>query len=318
MSQPTIPVAFLGPRGTFTEEALWAFAPLIGGVKPISVDSPFEALDAVRTGAAEYAVVAIENSVDGSVTSTSDALVEYPGAQIYREVELPISFAIMVRPGTDLEELADLRAPRLSTHPVAYSQVKRWVKEHVPNAAFQPASSNAAAAQAVADGDADVAAAPLRTAEMLGLDVVASEVADVAGAHTRFVLVGKAGTPTPRTGDDRTSVVFQLPNEPGTLVGALQEFAYRGVDLSRIESRPTREEANTYNFYVDLVGHIDDMPVAEALRSLWLRSTQISFLGSWPRANGGARDHRDADFTPEQIEKAADWVAAAREGRAGN
>ncbi|MBG6122825.1 prephenate dehydratase [Corynebacterium aquatimens] len=314
MSEPTKTVAFLGPRGTFTEEALWAFAPYIDGeIKPQSVDSPFEALDAVHTGKADYAVVAIENSVDGSVTTTADALIEAPSAQIYREVELPITFAIMVRPGTDLKELADLRAPRLSTHPVAYSQVKQWMRANVPGAAFQPASSNAAAAQAVADGDADVAAAPLRAADMFGLDVVARDVADIAGARTRFVLVGPSGRPTPRTGEDRTSVIFQLPNEPGTLVGALQEFAYRGVDLSRIESRPTRVEANTYNFYVDLVGHIDDVPVAEALRSLWLRSTEISFLGSWPRF-GSERATREDAFTSEHIEQATKWVTAAREG----
>lgn len=308
MSQAT--VAYLGPAGTFTEEALWQFAPHLGDVAPLPVDSPSEALAAVRSGEAQWAVVAIENSVDGSVTSTSDAFTEADGAMIYREVELPISFAMMVRPGF---ALADAR--RFSTHPVAHRQVRRWLDSHLPEVEFVAASSNAAAAQAVAEGTADVAAAPRRAAELFGLEVVADGIADMAQARTRFVLAGPTGVPTPRTGDDRTSVVFQLPNEPGTLVGALQEFAYRGVDLTRIESRPTRETANTYNFYVDLVGHIDDVPVAEALRSLWLRASKIAFLGSWPRAAGDERegDERGA-VDPDRLHDAEEWVRSAREG----
>ena len=128
--------------------------------------------------------------------------------------------------------------------------------------------------------------------------------------------------PTPRTGDDRTSVVFQLPNEAGTLVGALHEFAYRGVDLTRIESRPTREEANTYNFYVDLVGHIDDIPLAEALRSLWLRASRVTFLGSWPRYRSEDSELvplvPSAMMDPARLAQAEDWVRAARTGELGD
>ena len=303
----TTTVAYLGPAGTFTEEALWLFRDHIEGeITPLPVDSPSEALNAVREGRAQYAVVAIENSVDGAVTSTSDAFVEGGGVMIYREVELPISFAIMTRPGLPLRE-----ATRFSTHPVAHRQVRRWLEDNLPGAEFTAASSNAAAAKAVAEGEADAAAAPRRAADLFGLDVHAEGIADMSGARTRFVLAGPTGVPTKRTGNDRTSVVFQLPNEPGTLVGALQEFAYRGVDLTRIESRPTRETANTYNFYVDLVGHIDDVPVAEALRSLWLRATTIAFLGSWPRFDGGG-DERIVDA--QRLEQAEQWVRAAREG----
>ncbi|SIS48825.1 prephenate dehydratase [Corynebacterium appendicis CIP 107643] len=303
----TTSVAYLGPAGTFTEEALWLFRDHISGeIEPLPVDSPSEALNAVREGRAQYAVVAIENSVDGAVTSTSDAFVEGGGVMIYREVELPISFAVMTRPGFSLSD-----AQRFSTHPVAHRQVRRWLEENLPGVPFSAASSNAAAAKAVAEGEADVAAAPRRAADLFGLDVHAEGIADLREARTRFVLAGPVGVPTKRTGNDRTSVVFQLPNEPGTLVGALQEFAYRGVDLTRIESRPTREAANTYNFYVDLVGHIDDVPVAEALRSLWLRASTIAFLGSWPRFDGGGED-RIVD--PQRLEQAEQWVRAAREG----
>ena len=130
------------------------------------------------------------------------------------------------------------------------------------------------------------------------------------------MLVGPAGTPTPRTGNDRTFVVFQLPNEPGTLVGALQEFAYRGVDLSRIESRPTKATRNTYNFFVDLVGHIDDVALAEALRNLYLRASSITFLGSWPRADQlGCEPGTDADADAARLRAAEEWVDRAREGK---
>ena len=236
---------------------------------------------------------------------------------MYKRQELPISFAIMTRPGFSL-----IDATRFSTHPVAHRQVRRWLNENLPSVEYLAATSNAAAAQAVAEGKADVAAAPLRAADLFGLEVHASGIADLATARTRFVLAGPTGVPTPRTGDDRTSVVFQLPNEAGTLVGALHEFAYRGVDLTRIESRPTREEANTYNFYVDLVGHIDDIPLAEALRSLWLRASRVTFLGSWPRYRSEDSELvplvPSAMMDPARLAQAEDWVRAARTGELGD
>ena len=309
----TATVAYLGPAGTFTEEALWRLVEGLGEITPLPVDSPSEALNAVREGHADWAVVAIENSVDGAVTSTSDAFLEAPGVQIFGEVELPISFAIMTRPGFSL-----IDATRFSTHPVAHRQVRRWLNQNVPSVEYLAATSNAAAAQAVAEGKADVAAAPLRAADLFGLEVHATGIADLATARTRFVLAGPTGVPTARTGDDRTSVVFQLPNEAGTLVGALHEFAYRGVDLTRIESRPTREEANTYNFYVDLVGHIDDIPLAEALRSLWLRATTVTFLGSWPRYRAeGSGVVPSVTMDPARLAQAEQWVRAARTGVLG-
>ncbi|MHA2790020.1 prephenate dehydratase [Corynebacterium sp. S7] len=306
-------VAYLGPAGTFTEEALWKFQERgcfgDGDIETLPVDSPSAALNAVREGRAEWAVVAIENSVDGGVTATSDAFIEAPGVQIYHELELAISFAMMTRRGVQLSDVS-----RFSTHPVAERQVRNWVKENMPQVTFTSASSNAAAAQAVAEGKADVAAAPIRAAELFDLEVHASGIADLATAQTRFVVVGPTGQPTARTGHDRTFVVFDLPNEPGTLVQALQEFAYRGVSMSRIESRPTRKVARTYNFYVDLDGHIDDVPVAEALRNLWLRANSITFLGSWPSSTNDANEEALARDM-ERLEAATEWVRKAREGR---
>lgn len=296
-------IAYLGPAGTFTEEAARRFE--LPDAELLPVDSPHAALQAVEAGTADYAVCAIENSVDGAVTSTSDALVAAPGVQIFGETELAIAFAIMTKPGHSL-----IDALRFSTHPVAYQQVRQWAQAHMPNAEFVPAASNAAAAKMVADGEADVAAAPERAADVFGLHVHARGVADLDTARTRFILAGKRAAPPAPTGNDRTAIVFQAPNEPGTLVAILQEFAYRGVDLSRIESRPTRDAPNTYNFFVDVVGHIEDAPVAEALRGAYLRASAMRFLGSWPRAGAG-----EAGSSNQRTEAATAWVEAARQGR---
>lgn len=309
----TTTVAFLGPAGTFTEAALLRFADsgAFGdhNITQLPVASPRDALDAVRAGEAQFACVAIENSVDGAVTSTFDALVDGGGVQIYYELEIEIAFSIMLRPGMSL---ADVKT--FTTHPVAHQQVRKWLAQHIPGATFVSSSSNAAAAEAVAEGRADAAAAPDRAAALFGLDVVARDVADLAGARTRFVVVGQQGVPTMRTGHDCTTVVFTLPNEPGTLVGALTEFSVRGVDLSRIESRPTRRQIGTYHFYADLNGHIDDAPVAEALRALWLRAEDISYLGSWPSVRGKS-DLEGLRAELAKLQQATDWVISAREGR---
>ena len=199
-----------------------------------------------------------------------------------------------------------------STHPVARQQVAGWVADNLPEVDFIPASSNAAAAQAVAEGRVDAAAAPERAADLFNLEVVARDIADVRGAHTRFVLVGRSGVPCPRTGDDRTSVVFNLPQRPGTLVGALTEFALRGADLSRIESRPTRTNIGTYRFHVDLNGHIDDAPVAEAISALYLRCDDLTYLGSWPAARREGEQVRNN--TVARIAEAHAWVERMRRG----
>lgn len=298
-------VAYLGPHGTFTEAAAVQLRPQD---TLLPVHSPAEAAECVVSGAAQWAVVAIENSVDGPVTPTFDALASSPQLQIYAETELDVAFAILAKGGQELPE-----APRFATHPVAWQQVKSWVAARWPKASFLPASSNADAARMVAESQADVAAAPERAAAIYGLEVLAASVADHKGARTRFVLLGRRGTPPQRTGHDRTAVSFTLPNEPGSLVGALNEFALRGVDLSRIESRPTRQEFGTYRFYADLWGHIEDIPVAEALRALYLRAEELHFLGSWPAASAQP-GHTESERSLARIRAAHDFVTGLRRG----
>lgn len=302
-------VAFLGPTGTFTEAAVHGFARtgVLENVELLPQASPAAAVDAVVRGEAEAAVLAIENSVDGAVTQAFDALAAAEGAvQIRAELDLPVAFAIMVRPDFTGE------VHSISSHPVGYQQVKGWVAENMPAAQFIPASSNAAAAALVAEGQVDAAAAPERAAELAGLRCVATNVADIEGATTRFVVVGRAAKPAQPTGNDRTSVAFTLPNEAGSLVGALSEFAHRGVNLTRIQSRPTRTQLGSYLFYADLSGHITDAPVAEALRALWLRATTITFLGSWPATDDTALPQ------PERLAQARAWVEARAAGHPPN
>ncbi|MDO5099384.1 MAG: prephenate dehydratase [Corynebacterium sp.] len=306
-------VSYLGPAGTFTEAALWKFAETgvfrTTDITPLPATNPREAIDAVRDGAADFACVAIENSVDGPVTPTFDAIAAGSGVHIYAELDLPIAFAMMLKPGTELSQIH-----RVATHPVAYQQVKTWLAETIGEHEFIPASSNAAAAQLVADGGADLAAAPTRSADLFGLDIVAENIADVAGARTRFVVVGSSGLPPKPTGVDRTAVVFTLRNEPGSLVAALTEFAVRGVDLSRIESRPIETGLGTYRFHVDLNGHIADPLVAEALRALYTHCDSIRFLGSWPVAQANDRE-LELNQHRKRLAEADAWVKAAALGQ---
>ncbi|MDO5731151.1 prephenate dehydratase [Corynebacterium sphenisci] len=301
-------VTFLGPAGTFTEAALRdmaGVAPLAGaGLDPVPVDSPAAALGAVRRGAADYACVAIESSVDGPVTSTFDALTAGPELQIYRETEIDVAFSILVRPGADAAAVRSFAA-----HPVALPQVRQWLDAHLPGVELHHASSNAAAAHRVAEGAVDACAAPARAGELLGLAELAADVADVRGARTRFVLVGRPGPVPARTGRDRTGVSFTLPNRPGTLLDALTEFAVREVNLSRIESRPTREAMGAYRFHVDIIGHLADAPVRGALAALHRRAEDLRFLGSWPAHAPGP-----ADAAPPDVADSLAWVDALADG----
>jgi prephenate dehydratase len=304
-------VAYLGPEGTFTEAALLQMVAggLIPGATasepfaPLPCDSADGALAVVHSGGADYACAPIENSIEGSVVPTMDSLAVGPPLQIFAEYTLDVAFSIAVRPGTQAASVQTVAA-----FPVAAAQVKRWLAEHLPAARIVPASSNAAAAHDVADGRADAGVSTALAAQRLGLATLADGVVDEANARTRFVLVGPPAPPPPRTGADRTSVVLRLDNVPGALVSAMTEFAIRDIDLTRIESRPTRVELGTYVFFLDCVGHIDDDPVAEALRALHRRCAHVRYLGSW--STGAA-----AGAIPPVTDEASEWLAGLRKGR---
>lgn len=305
-------VTYLGPAGTFTEAALLDIAAhggtLSGGaeaLEAIPMVSPAAALSAVRHGEAEYACVAVENSVDGPVTPTFDALTAGPELQIYQETEVDVVFSILVRPGMKVKDVKTF-----STHAVAHPQVRQWLDMNLPEVEVFYASSNGAAAEKVAAGEVDACAAPARAGELNDLEALAEEVADVRGARTRFILVGKPGPLPERTGTDRTSVSFTLPNAPGTLMDAMNEFAGRGVNLTRIESRPTRTMMGTYRFHIDVLGHLSDPPVGEAIAALHRKTEDLRFLGSWP-----AYSVSPVDAPPPDVTESLDWVAGLAEGK---
>ena len=304
-------IAYLGPEGTFTEAALLKIAAngLVPGnvspegITPIPTESTPAALAAVRSGDADYACVPIENSIEGSVLPTMDHLATGTPLQIFAELTLEVSFTIVVRTGTTAADVATVAA-----FPVAGAQVRHWLADHLPKAQVVPANSNAAAAQDVADGRADAGVSTALAAERYGLAALAAGVVDEPNARTRFVLAGRPASPPGRTGSDRTSVVLRLDNVPGALVSALTEFAIRDIDLTRIESRPTRKELGTYFFFLDCVGHLDDEAVAEALKALHRRCADVRFLGSWPTGSAPGS-------APPQLDEASRWLTQLREGK---
>lgn len=300
-------IAFLGPEGTFTEAALLQMAdagavPGQDGITPVPMDSTPATLEAVRSGAADFACVPIENSIEGSVLPTLDSLAAGSPLQVYAELTLDVAFTIVTRPATSAAGVKTVAA-----FPVAAAQVRHWLAANLPGAEVVPANSNAAAAQDVAAGRADAGVSTALAAQRYELARLAEGVVDEPNARTRFVLVGRPGPPPARTGADRTSVVLRIDNTPGSLVAAMSEFGIRDIDLTRIESRPTRTELGTYIFLLDCVGHIDDSAVGEALKALHRRCADVRYLGSWPTGSvSGA--------VPPQPDEADRWLTRLREG----
>jgi prephenate dehydratase len=308
----SVTVAYLGPRGTFTEQAVLDFAAdghLPADVVHRPVSSPAVALDLVRAGEADVACVALESSVDGPVTQTFDAFTVGPTVQIIREHDVPVAFRLLVRPGTSL---SDIRT--LTCHPVAWNQTAQWRAGTLPDATFIAASSNGAGAAAVAAGEVDAALAPARAGELNDLVALADDVNDLPDARTRFVLVTLPQSPPARTGNDRTAMVLRVPNEPASLVMALMELATRRVDMSRIESRPTREKAGTYNFHVEIAGHLDDPAVAEALAGLYRYCEKFRYLGSWPQEGWVGGVNGPAGSMPPDHTDSRRWLDRLRSG----
>jgi len=303
-------IAYLGPEGTFSEAALLQMtaaglipaASATGATEPLGTDSTPAALDAVRDGSADYACVPIENSIDGTVLATLDNLATGTPLQVFAELTLDVEFSIAVRPGTTADQVRTVAA-----FPVAAAQVRRWLADHLPTAEITAAISNAAAAQDVSAGRADAGVSTALAARRYDLATLADGVVDEPNARTRFVLVGRPAPPPARTGADRTSVVLRLENRPGALVAAMTEFGIRDIDLTLIESRPTRVELGTYVFFLDCVGHVDDVAVAEALTALHRRCADVRYLGSWP--TGAA-----VGAVPPELDEAARWLARLREG----
>jgi prephenate dehydratase len=295
--------SYLGPAGTFTEVAL-SQVPEAQGQTWRAVHNIGEALNDVVTGRSDFAMVAIETSVDGGVAGAQDALATVPGLRIIGEYVVPVNFVLVARPGTKLEDVAVINA-----HPVAYAQCGSWISEHLPEHQHIPASSNVAAASTLLNGsNADAAIAPPTITEHHDLAVLASEIGDNANAVTRFVLVGKMTPVGASTGADKTSLIVELPEDrPGALLDLLEQFSTRGVNLSLLASRPIGDELGRYRFVIDADGHVTDERVADALLGVRRFSPNVVFLGSYPRADKReittANEHENDVFRD-----ARDWL----------
>ncbi|WP_125613743.1 prephenate dehydratase [Specibacter cremeus] len=303
---------FLGPEGTFTEAALLRVPEAAAGIRVPSSNAA-SALAKVRAGDAYAAMLPIENSVEGGVSATLDAIATGPELRILNEVVVPVSFVLVAPDGVALQDIR-----RVGTHPHAWAQTRNWFQAFLPAAVHVPTTSTAAAAYELRGSSPAFHAAVCApsVAEQTGLRVLAAGIEDNVGAVTRFILVGRPGELPAPTGADKTTVAIPLPEDrPGALMAILEQFASRGVNLSRIESRPTGQFLGHYFFSVDADGHIADARVADALRGLHRVSPGLRFLGSYPRADrqppAVAAHNSDGAFR-----EAGDWVTALLEGRA--
>lgn len=300
---------YLGPAGTFTQMALhsWGVPQTAQERAYGSVDA---ALKALRDGEIVAAMVPIENSVEGGVSATLDALAQGDPLVVIGEVLVPITFVLAAPPGV---ALADVR--RIGTHPHAWAQVRGFVAERLPEAVYVPALSTAAAAESLAEDpdapfDASVSAPVAATAN--GLTILAEDIGDMKHAVTRFVLVARPGVLPERTGADKTTVVlFQHHDRPGALLELLEQFAVRGINMTRLESRPTGDSMGSYCFSVDFEGHVLDERVGEALVGLKRVCLGVRFLGSYPRADEVATTVPD-DISDEAFQEARAWLEELR------
>jgi len=303
--------AFLGPVGTFTELAL-AQVKEAKNAKHLPVSTINEAIDAVITGKAARAIVPVENSIEGGVSATLDALADTENIRIYGEYLVPITFNLVARSGTKLENVKVV-----STHPTAYAQCRGWLQENLPTHSHLPATSTAAAALDLLSENpsADAAVAAKSITDHYKLTVLAKNIGDNKNAQTRFIEIGLSNKPTKRSGKDKTSVIVELPEDrPGALLEMLEQFAARGVNLSRIESRPIGDQLGRYRFNIDAQGHIDDDAVAEALMGLHRFSPKVTYLGSYPRADKKKSEH-EGNNSDKDFSSADSWLKKLRAGR---
>lgn len=299
--------AYLGPEATFTEAALLTYLDAKGLREQATIQpmrGAASALDSVLEGESTAAIVPIENSVEGGVPATIDALTEHGDLQIIAEVVVPVRFVLAVRPGTEA-------ITSFGSHPHGEAQVRAYMAEHYPDAVYIPTSSTAAAARDLAGnaGDHVAAVCPALAAERYGLEVVAEDIGDRQDAVTRFVVVALPGQIPAPTGADKTTLVAALRSDrPGALLELLEQFSTRGITMSRIESRPTGDRLGLYQFSIDLLGHIREARVADALLGVHRVAMSVKFLGSYPSADA-TRPIIDPTTTDSSFAEASAWLS---------
>ena len=301
-------MGFFGPFGTFTEKAVRS-QPDLAVAELIAYRTVPDVLDAIASGEVDLGVVPIENSIEGTVNFTQDALSFDFDLLIQREIVMNIEHCLLALPGTKLSDITTVMSI-----PVATAQCHRYLRENLPLAEVRAANSTAEAARLVGTEklSGTAAIAPSNAAPLYGLDVIASNIEDHAGNQTRFVVIGASGVPAP-TGHDVTGiVVYQRADEPGSLISILQEFAARRVNITNLLSRPTKDGGlGDYCFVMYLDGHIADELVADALRALHAKQGGVKFLGSYPAA--GAQAHTAREHADARWQQADDWIDRLRD-----
>lgn len=279
----TLRVAYLGPPGTFTEQALVEHSGLAD--RPTTEISPLdsieEVVEATSGGDFDIGFVPIENSIEGTVNATLDSIVFDQELLIQREVITDVHLDLMAVPGTSLEDVE-----RVLSFPHASAQCRSFLATSLPRATVEGTGSTAEAARKVGTErlPATAAIAPTLSAALYDLDVIASSVEDHPENQTRFIALARSGIP-PATGHDKTSIVcFQRADQPGSLHAILGQFAARGINLTKLESRPTKRSLGNYCFVIDMEGHLADEVVADTLRDLHAMLARVKFLGSYPAA----------------------------------
>jgi prephenate dehydratase len=307
---PPTRFAYLGPEGTFAEQALRTLPAAATADLTPAATVP-EALAAVRAGDADAALVPLENSVEGAVPVTLDELASGEPLVITREVHLPVTFGLYARPGTDLAAVKTV-----ASHPHALAQCRGWLRRNLPDAESVQTMSTSEGAAAVARGEYDAALCARVAGERHRLHDLAMDVGDTSDAVTRFVLLGRPGPPAERTGHDVTSLVAYIAHDrTGALLEVLTEFAVRGINLSRIESRPTKERLGRYCFFLDCSGHVSDARVGEALMGLRRICADVRFLGSYPRDDDPSPVVSRTGTADRDFADAAAWLERVRAGR---
>jgi prephenate dehydratase len=325
-------LAFLGPRATFTEQALLSL-PESQGAELMPCVGTTAALAAVRNGEADAACVPIENSVEGGVPAVLDSLVADPPLVIVRETQVAVEFALMARPGTALDDIRTV-----SSHPHGEAQTRHWLAANLPKATVLMSSSTAEAAAQAARGEVDASVSAPVAAIVHGLEILADDIADNAAAVTRFVLVRPPCPPPAPTALDRTTLAATTENRPGALLAVLNELAVRGVDLTRIESRPIKDRRDEYWFHLDCTGHVAQPAMGEALAAMHRRCLRVRYLGSYsrsaapeggfngasggggstgvPAGNGGPVEAPTVhELEADRFAAAASWLDGVRAGR---
>ena len=299
-------VGYLGPEGTFTEQALYT-EPDLAQATHVLLPSIHDVLQGVAKGELDRGFLPIENSIEGSVTATLDALSFEHEFMIQREVVIPIAMNLLTVPGTQLDQIKTV-----GTIPVAAAQCRTFLNTKLNHVEHEITRSTADAARQVAElGDPSIAAiGPARAAEVYGLDILDDQIADRPDNKTRFVTIARGGVPAP-TGHDKTTVlVYQRANVPGSLLSILQEFAARAINLHKLESRPTKHALGDYCFLIDFAGHIHDELVSDCLRDLKLKQGDVKFLGSYPAADEYERV--DRTWAEQAYTDADTWISNLR------